>query len=175
MSKFKFPQNPGTERQNPFEDARGDNPFSDGAPHPSSAIAENLFAAPADSAERPYVPGDYAAILVPNAQGAMRLAILGMVLSAAGVIGAGLGIVGSGNWTTPLFFALPAQFAALAAAVPACIIARRDLRAIKAGAMNDAGRGKSRFAYWMGAGGILLGAAPVVLYFALLIAYALTS
>ena len=92
-------------------------PMSTASPEPSAAIAENLFAAPADSAERPYVPGDYEAILVPNAKGAMRLAILGMVLSAAGVIGAGIGIAGSGNWTTPLFFALPAQFAALAAAV----------------------------------------------------------
>jgi len=75
----------------------------------------------------------------------------------------------------PLFYALPFEFAALAAALPACIIARRDLRAIKAGAMSAAGRGTSRLAFWIGAAGVLLGTAPVVLYFALLIAYFLSS
>ena len=175
MAKFEFPQNPGTERENPFEDARGDNPFSDGTPEPSDPIAENLFAGPADSAARPYSPGDYEAILVPNAKGAMRLAILGLVPAVLGVIGAAIGIVATGEWTTPLFFALPSQFGALAAALPACIIARRDLRAIKAGAMSGEGRRKSRFAFWMGASGVLLGAVPVLLYFSILIAYYVTS
>jgi len=174
MAKFNFPKNPGTQRENPFQDARGENPFSDGGPPAGEKIAENLFAAPVDSPERPYVPGDYEKNLVPNAKGALRLAILGLVPAAVGVIGSAIGIMASGSWMLPLFYALPLEFAALAAAIPACIIARRDLRAIKAGAMSDAGRGKSRLAFWMGAAGTLLGTAPVVLYFGFVIAYFLS-
>ena len=175
MAKFRFPRNPGTNRESPFEDARGDNPYSDGDAPPSKAIAENAFATPSDSEQRPYTPSDYEAILVPNAKGALFLAIVGLVPATIGVIGAGIAIASSGNWTTPLFYALPLQFAGMAAAVPACIIARRDLRAIKAGAMDDAGHGTSRLALWLGAFGVLAGAAPAVIYFAILIVVAVTG
>ena len=96
MAKFEFPKNPGTQRENPFEDAKGENPYSDGTTQaPDKAIKENVFAGPADSAGRSYTPGDYEAILVPNPKVALGLAIVGMVLSACGVIGAGLAIAGS--------------------------------------------------------------------------------
>lgn len=168
MAKFEFPKNPGTERENPFEDARGENPFSDGTPEPSSSVAENVFAPPEDSEGRSYTPGDYEAIMVPNAKGARRLAILGVVPAGLGAIAAAIGVAATGGWLTPLFYALPFQFAALATSVPACIIARRDLRAIKAGAMSDAGRSTSRFALRLGLFGTLVGALPVVLYFVFL-------
>jgi hypothetical protein len=171
MGKFEFPKNPGTQRENPFEDAQGDNPYSDGEAQPVDAIKDSIFAGPADSADRSYKPGDYEAILVPNPKGALRLAIAGMVLSACGVIGAGFAIAGTGTWITPLFYVLPLQFASLAFATPAGIIARRDLRAIKAGAMSGEGRGKSRLAFWFAAGAGLLGTVPVVIYFGLKIYY----
>jgi len=175
MAKFNFPKNPGTQRENPFEDAQGDNPYSDGTTEPAVPIAENAFAVPADSTERPYTPGDYEQVTVPNAEGALRLAIIGLIPAAVGVIGVGIAIAGSFGWTTPLFYALPLQFTALALALPACIIARRDLRAIKAKAMDDSGRGKSRVALCLGACGIVLGAAPVLLYFGLMIFYFLNQ
>ena len=174
MAKFEFPKNPGTQRETPFKDSLGENPFSDGTAQSTDAIKEDLFEGPADSAERPYLPSDYESVLVPNPEGAWRLAVAGLVLSGLGVVGAGIAIVGSGNWIMPLFFILPLQFAGLAIAAPACIIARRDLRAIKAGAMSDAGRRKSRLALWLGACAGLLGSFPVVIYFALLIASALS-
>ena len=169
MAKFKFPKNPGTQRENPFQDESGDNPYSDETTQSPQAIKDNLFAGPADSAGRSYTPNDYETILVPNPKGAFRLAVAGLVLSSTGVVGVGIAIAGSGTWMTPLFYALPLQFAALAAAAPACIIAWRDLRAIKAGAMDDAGRGKSRQAFWLGAVAGLLSGSPVAIYFALLI------
>ncbi len=175
MAKFEFPNNPGTKRENPFEDAQGENPYSDGTSQPAESIKGNIFEGPSDSADRSYTPGDYEAILVPNPKGALGLAIAGLVLSSCGVIGASLAIFGSGIWISPLFFVLPLQFAALAVAVPALIIASRDLRAIKAGAMTDAGRGKSRVAYWMAAGAAMLGSAPVVIYFGILITQFLSS
>jgi hypothetical protein len=174
MAKFEFPKNPGTHRENPFEDAKGDNPFTDGTTQPPEAIKDSVFEAPTDSAGRSYTPSDFEAILVPNPKGALGLAIAGLVLSACGVIGAGLAIMGSGVWTTPLFYVLPLQFGAMAVAFPAGIIARRDLRAIKAGAMSDAGRGKSRLAFWIATGAGLLGSVPVVIYFGLLLSYFLT-
>jgi len=169
MAKFEFPKNPGTQRENPFEDAQGDNPYSNGEAQPADGIKDNVFAGPADSADRSYEPGDYEAILVPNPKGALRLAIAGLVLSACGVIGAGLAIAGSGNWVTPLFYVLPLQFASLAVAAPAGIIARRDLRAIKAGAMSDEGRGKSLFALCAASAAGILGSVPVLIYFWILI------
>jgi len=168
MAKFEFPKNPATHRENPFKDAEGENPFSDDTTQSPQAIKDNLFAGPADSVGRSYSPNDYEAILVPNPKGALRLAVAGLVLSGTGVVGVGIAIAGLGTWITPLFYALPLQFTALAAAAPACIIARRDLRAIKAGAMNDAGRGKSRLALWLGAAAGVVGGSPVVIYFALL-------
>lgn len=176
MSKFEFPQNPGTQRENPFEDERGANPFSDGQPDAEDPITANAFAAPAATDdERPYVPGDYQAVQVTSVKSARRLAILGIVLAGLGVLVAGIAITATGSWITPLFFVLPLEFAALAAALPACIIARRDLRAIKAGAMDQESLGKLRFAFWLALGGVLTSILPVVLYFAMLVAGFLAS
>ncbi len=175
MAKFKFPRNPGTDRTSPFEDEHGDNPFSDGTPAPAKVIPGNLFSAPEDGEGRSYTPDDYEAALVPNSNRSLVLAIIGVVMSALGVGGVGLGIAGVGTWASPLFVALPVQFAALATAAPACIMATRDLRAMRAGAMSRDSRRKSRLALVLGVCGILLGATPVVAYFALLFYAALFS
>jgi len=176
MAKFEFPRNPGTRRDNPFENAAGENPYSDGSNESDEAIAENVFATPADgSGERAFSPGDYEAILVPNSRRALRLAIVGIVPAGLGMIGAGVGIIAVGAWLTPLFVVLPLQFIGMGAAVPAFIIARRDLRAIKAGAMINEGKSKLRLAYWLAACGTLLGALPIGLYFGLLIYVAINA
>ena len=174
MAKFEFPKNPGTDRKSPFVDERGGNPFSDGIAAPAEAITENAFAPPADASGRSHTPGDYEATMVPHAKRALGLAITGLLLSGVGVLGAGLSMLGSAVWITPLFIFLPVQFAALALAMPACIMARRDLVAMKAGAMPDDYFGKARLAWWLGIIGLLLGAIPVVGYFGLLIADALS-
>ena len=172
MAKFEFPQNPGTQRENPFEDEQGANPFSDGTPVADEPIADNLLAVTDESPQRSYTPDDYEAILIPSAQRALLLAILGLVPACLGVVGAAFAILASSAWTSALFFAMPLQFAALAFAIPACIFARRDLRAMKAGAMDGAERGKSRLALAIGVCGVLLGSAPVLLYLGLLIWFA---
>ncbi len=169
MAKFEFPRNPGTDRGSPFEDAEGNNPFSDGTSPPAETSHDNLFAAPASGEPRPYTPGDYETALVANSRGALVLGIIGAGMSAMGVIGVVLGIAGVGTWLVPLFYALPVQFAALAVAIPAWMIAGRDLRAMKAGAMKAEGRRQSRFALVLGIAGTVLGAIPVVLYFGILI------
>ena len=175
MAKFNFPRNPGTDRENAFKDAEGQNPFSDGQPPPAEPITENVFATPASAEDRPYTEGDFQEVLVPSANTAFWLAVAGVALSGLGVVCAGAAIAVTANWSTPLFFALPVQFAALAVALPAWIIAARDLRAMRAGAMSKDSLRRCRLAYWMGCFGTLMGALPVMGYFGLWIAYFLSS
>lgn len=174
MSKFKFPRNPNADRENPFEDGQGANPFGDDAApvtgaESSTDAEENPYAAAESSAAQPYKPGDYETFQPNRGKLVWRLGLAGFCLQILAIIVAVLAIIIIGDFLEGTAYALPGQFIGLAISVPAWIMGQVDAKAIAAGAMEEGGRRATRWGLLLGALGTLLGAGQLFLYFGLVI------
>jgi len=131
----------------PFADESGGNPFTDDG--------EDL---PADSIEGPYAASvvgqnyrpEFEAVLPHRGRLWVWWAIIGLFLAVAGL---------------PVLFiyGIPLGMFALAATLPACVLAWKDHQAIQRGAMDPTGRTATRWAMLLGGLGTAVGCATVVL------------
>ncbi|MDA1055605.1 MAG: hypothetical protein O3C40_34855 [Planctomycetota bacterium] len=174
MAKFKFPRNPNADRENPFEDAQGANPFGDG-PAPAidanreTSAEQNPYAAAESGPVQPYRPGDYETFLPNRSALVWWLGFIGCAIQLLAIAVAVLAIVAVGEFLEGMIYGLPGQLIGLAVSVPAWILGHSDVAAILAGAMEEGGRRATRWGLWLGIIGTLLGTSQLLLYFGLLI------
>jgi len=174
MAKFKFPRNPNADRENPFEDEQGANPFGDDKTpaidaESQTAAKQNPYAAVESSDVQPYRPGDYETFL-PN-RGALVwwLGLIGCCIQLLAIVVAVLAIVWVGDFLEGMAYGLPGQLIGLAVSIPAWITGQIDVKAIAAGAMQEGGQRATRWGFWLGIVGTLLGLSQLFLFFGLLI------
>lgn len=170
MAKFKFPRNPNADRENPFEDEQGANPFGDDTKAEGEpATEDNPYAAADVSAAQPYQPGEYETFL-PNRGGLVWwLGIIGGGIQMLAIIVAAIAILVVGDYLEGIAYGLPGQLIGIAISIPAWIMGHSDMQAIAAGAMEEEGRRATRWGWLLGILGTLLGASQLFLYFGLLI------
>jgi hypothetical protein len=113
-----------------------------------SKPAAGVFAA-SSAAEKPYQPR-YETTAQSRGVFLLALAILGLA-------GVGTGFSSILGWTLGWIFPL----VALVASATAWLLAYQDLAAMKSGAMDDEGRAMTRFAMWLGFGGLIAGVGSV--------------
>ncbi|MEO8495134.1 MAG: hypothetical protein ABI614_08690 [Planctomycetota bacterium] len=174
MAKFNFPRNPNADRENPFEDERGANPFGDDAAPASGAAdqmddEENPYAAAEPSAAQPYLPGDYETFLPNRGSFVCSLGVIGCGIQLLAIVVAVLAILAVGEFLEGMAYGLPGQLIGLAVSVPAWIMGQVDMKAIAAGAMEDRGRRATRWGLLLGILGTLLGASQLFLFFGLVL------
>ena len=174
MAKFKFPQNPNADRQNPFEGEDGANPFGDDTgsasdAERSAASEQNPYSTAEVESIQPYQPGDYETFL-PNRGGLVWwLGLIGLCIQLLAIMVAIIAIVAVGDFLEGIAYGLPGQLIGLALSIPAWIMGQSDVKAIAAGAMEEAGRRATRWGLWLGIVGTLLAAGQLFFYFGLLI------
>lgn len=160
MTERRFPRSPKVSAR-PFNG--GQNPFSDAntpttEAHPSS----NPFGSNSAS-NAPTVPvGVYDKVFPHRARLVFWLGSLGAGFALVTILWAG-SLVLFANWRQSMFMCLPASIASLTFAIPACIFGRGDLRAMKAGAMDETGWSRTRLGWWLGVGGLIFGTLPTLL------------
>lgn len=173
MAKFQFPQNPGTNRPNPFQDAAGKNPFGDpGALVPKAPASESTsspYQAGQGGEERPYRPGDYQPMLPHRGGTVLAFGVSAFVLQAIGTIVELIAAFATSELLFGLVLALPLQLLGLALGIPACIFGRNDSRAMAAGAMQPGGETQTRVGFRLAMISVVLGSFLVIHYLVLLI------
>ena len=154
---YQFPKHPGQPRPNPFAGADGNNPFADSSSPPAPADANPYAASGA--------PAMLATSAVPPQEFETTLAHRGGTVFWFGLIG----LLGSTAGIPCLYFMLPVPIFSLSLSIPAWLMGRNDLRAMKSGAMDSSGRRQTRAGYVMGLIGTFFGGLISVLLFAGLI------
>ena len=174
MAKFKFPRNPNADRENPFEDEQGVNPFGDDAAPAIDAESQtpadqNLYSTAESSEVQPYRPGDYETFL-PN-RGALVwwLGFIGCCIQLLAIVVAAIAVMAVGEVLQGMAYALPGQLIGIAVSAPGWIMGQSDVKAIAAGAMEEGGWRATRWGLWLGIIGTLLGASQLFFFFGLLI------
>ena len=160
MNAPRFPRSPDIHK-GPFED--GNNPFADELPSrgASEKAGENVYGARVLDDVRPDRTGVYEAVLPNRARSVVILGAIGSVLSSISCVLALL-TISSPDWVEGMFYILPISLTSEAFTIPAWIMARGDLGAIRAGAMSPLGRRGTRMAYWLGCLGTVVGVMPVL-------------
>ncbi len=169
MAKFKFPHNPNADRENPFENAQGTNPFGDDSKdladdQKQPAVEANPYSAAEVSSVQPYRPDDFETFLPSRGAFVGWLGLLGCGLQLLAIVVAVLAIVAVGDFLEGFAYGLPLQLIGLAVSVPAWIMGQIDSKAIAAGAMEERGRRATRWGLWLGIFGTLLGASQLFTY-----------
>ena len=170
---FEYPKHPNTGRRDPFRDEQGDNPFADDGPE--ADVSEDPYAVSASetaSALRTgptYRPNNFETTLPHRGGRVFQLGRIGLALSVLGAVGVATCIAfpeASGLWVVLsaalLLFGLPCSFTAW-------IMGRNDLRAIRSGAMDDAGLVRTSRGHAFGVIGTLVAIAPVVMAIVMMI------
>ncbi|MBC8354207.1 MAG: hypothetical protein H8E66_19615 [Planctomycetes bacterium] len=180
MAKFKFPRNPNADRENPFENGEGANPFGDDSGavdsdgESESSPEQNFYATAEKSAiesssVQPYRPDDYETFLPSRGSLVWWLGMVGCCVQLLAIAVAVIAIVAIGDFLEGLAYGLPGQLIGIAISVPAWVMGQSDSRAIAAGAMEEGGRRATKWGHWLGALGTLLGASQLLLYASLFI------
>jgi hypothetical protein len=123
--------------KDPFSDELGRNPFADEGGNLPADSDDSPYAASVEEAS--YRP-EFEAILPHRGRFRLRLAVIGLVSALLGL---------------PIWFVRenPVGMFALAATLPAAVLAWKDLQAIQRGAMDPTGRATTRRAMLLGAVG----------------------
>jgi hypothetical protein len=157
---FEYPEHPNTGRNDPFRDEQGDNPFADDGPE--AEVSEDPYAVTASEAEPTFHPDDFETTLPHRGGRVFTLGTTGLLLCALGAVGVAIFVAVPdlvGSWLTMSAALLLFGFAC---APTAWIMGRSDLRAIRCGAMDDAGLARTRRGYVFGIIGTLIAVAPFV-------------
>jgi hypothetical protein len=134
----------------PFSDEEGKNPFAEDGEDLPPPADNGPYAA---SAEGPYThrPGDFETVLTHRGGTILGLGIVGTLVALIGLL----------TW---YFWMLAAGALALAATLPACVFAMKDLRAMDMGAMDPAGKRRTIVGAVFGLIGTAVAAVSVVLF-----------
>jgi hypothetical protein len=136
--------------KDPFSDEHGRNPFADDGQDLPATEADSPYAA-STAKQSSYRPGDFETTLPHRGGFLLGLAIAGLLVAALGI---------------PVWYysSNPLGMVALAASVPAAVLAGRDLRAMKMGAMDTASRDKTHWALLVGLLGTAVALVSLVLW-----------
>jgi hypothetical protein len=161
---FRFPEHPNTNRTDPFRDDQGRNPFAEG---PSADEQQPVAANPYTSGQasrNSYVPTGYEQTERSRGKLLIVIATVGCGFSAlaAASIGVGLLVPGISSGGLLLFAAGPLLLGT-AASCSAWLLARHELRAVRAGAMPPDDYRRTRRALICGVAGTLIALLPVVI------------
>lgn len=137
----------------------GPNPFSDES---SSAVphSDNPLAPSVTDEVQPFRPIEYEQTLSDRSGRVLILGITGCCIVGVSMLIAVIVMFNTAIWATELVYSLPTNLLGMSLCIPAWIMARADLRAMYAGAMDDAGLRSTRIAYWCGMLGTICGAFP---------------
>ena len=132
----------------PFSDESGENPFADEGEDLPAESVEGPYAA---TVEGPTYRPEFEAVLPHRGRLWLWLGIVGLLSAVAGL---------------PIWFMyeIPLGAFALAAALPAGVLAWKDCQAIQRGAMDPTGRAVTRWAMLLGFLGTAAGLATVILF-----------
>jgi hypothetical protein len=158
MTARRFPRSPEITPR-PFDG--GQNPFADDVTTPIP-ISDNPLQAPVSDDVQPYLPSDYVQSLPDRSARVMFFGVVGAFFVGISLIIAAV-VLSTALWSVELVYCFPADLVGLAFTIPAWMMASRDLRAVRAGAMDPSGLGRTRVGYWCGCIGTLIGIAPFVL------------
>ncbi len=162
---FRYPEHPNTNRVDPFRDEQGRNPFADAdADTETARPSENPYTPSEQTQSHSYQPGGY----VTNEPGRGRLLFL---MSSLGFVATAMAAGGM-----IIAFLLPEQYLGLilsgvtgplllggAACWAVWLLARYDLAAMRAGAMERDTERKTLWAHRLGVAGTLLAVVPVLM------------
>ncbi len=164
---FEYPKHPNTGRRDPFRDEQGDNPFADDGPE--AEVSENPYGVSVSPTGPTFRPDDFETTLPHRAGRVFVLGGIGLAMSVLGAAGVTTCVAipeASGLWVTLsaalLLFGLPCAFTAWS-------MGRNDLRAIRSGAMDDAGLVRTSRGHLFGVMGTLVAIAPVVIAIVMII------
>jgi hypothetical protein len=159
MNAPRFPRSPDLGKR-PFDD--GSNPFTDqeslsASPKSDSAAGAYVASAVDDHSAKRAV--EYEAVLPNRSRPLVIIGSIGALLAGTSLVLA-LMAISSSDWVEAMFYGSPVSLTAIAFAIPAWMMSHGDMRAIRAGAMDPAARRGTRWAYWLGCLGTLIGLSP---------------
>lgn len=152
---FQYPAHPNTGRTDPFVGPDGKNPFAE-SDAPSQPAPDNPYSVPAGEGGISYRPS-YEAVCPHRGRTVFWLGVSGCVCVAAAALSAGaLWAIPSQATTLAGAFWPVLTIAALTLGGTAWMLGRHDLHAIRAGAMDPAGRKMTRQGHRLGVVGTLI-------------------
>jgi hypothetical protein len=142
----------------PFD---GPNPFADnaGPPIPFPPSSDPL-AGPAVAEVQPFQPVDIELTQSDRSYRVLLFGVLGSAFVAMSLLIATVVMATTGRLAEELVYCWPTDLLGLSLCIPAWVMARSDLQAIRAGAMDQAGWRRTRIAYWCGFLGSILATLP---------------
>lgn len=156
---FDYPKHPLSDRQDPFKDQQGKNPFGDDEPIEAAPADDNAFASTGGPS---YREAGFETTLQPRGHSVFALGVIGLSTSVIGGGGLLLALVLQGDLNATSFsFCALCLVIALIASWPAWMMGRTDLAAMKMGAMNSEGLRRTRWGHHLGLIGMLICASPV--------------
>jgi hypothetical protein len=157
---FEYPKHPNTGRSDPFLDEMGNNPFADDGP--AAEVSDDPYAVGASHAGPTFQPDNFETTLPHRGGRVLAIGSVGLVLCVLGAAGIAACVAApdiAGSWLTLSATSLLFGFSC---APTAWIMGRSDLRAIRSGAMDDAGFLQTRRGHAFGVIGTLIAVAPFV-------------
>ena len=156
MTRRRFPRSP---EMKPRVFDSGPNPFSDestaAVPHSDNPLAPSVT-----DEVQPFRAVEYEQTLSDRSGRVLVLGITGCCVVGVSMLIAIIVMLNTAIWATELVYCLPTDLVGMALCIPAWIMAKADLRAMKAGAMDDAGLRRTQIGYWCGMLGTIWGALP---------------
>lgn len=149
---MRFPKNPLEGVEGRFSDEAGNNPYSDGGP-PAEQLDDNPYSAPTDESEPVYQP-EYVEAFSHRAGQMLRMASIGIATSV--LFNVALLLIMLGMIQVPVQYGILLSFANLALTVPAMVMCRNDIIAMKAGAMDSSGLRRTRVSFYVSMLGALI-------------------
>ena len=163
---FEYPKHPNTGRTDPFHDEQGRNLFADDGPQ--AETNENPYGVSGQDAALTYQAHEYETVFPHRGRRVFGLGITGAIMASLGATGTVACFLSLGGGSL-----LPLSAGLLILGLPlawsAWIMGRHDLRAIRAGAMDETGRRKTRLGHVLGMAGTLIAIAPVIVAILLLL------
>ncbi len=157
---FEYPKHPNTNRKDPFHDEEGRNLFADEGPE--SEVSDNPYGVSGQDGGRTFQTGEFETVFAHRGGRVFGLGIMGAIMSALGAAGTIACVLSPSGAGSLLSLSAGLLILGLPCAWSAWMMGRNDLRAIRAGAMDDSGQRKTRGGYALGMAGTLVAIAPVV-------------
>jgi hypothetical protein len=158
MTSRRFPRSPEITPR-PFDG--GPNPFADDVA-PPIPFSENPLAGPISGEVQPFKPVDYEQTQSDRSARVLLLGVVGASFIGVSLMIAIIVMLNTAVWAEELVYCWPANLMGLALCIPACIMAKNDLQAMRAGVMEGSGLRRIRIAYWCGSLGTLIGILPFI-------------
>lgn len=159
MSRRRFPHSPEP-LPRPFDGER--NSFADDVTTSFASSTNPLETSTVDEVQ-PFKPAEYVVSLPGRSQRILFCGVAGALFVGASLLILVMVLATSPWLSVEMVYTWPTDLLGLALCLPALMMGRSDLRAIRAGAMDAAGIRRTRIGFWCGFLGTLFGAVPFLL------------